>query len=273
VCAGCNTVYYKERLNLLSKTKLGSEILLSLQKSLPSKVASPVLILLSPKPLSIPIPGQAGWRIKPESRLAWMQSFVKNEDDNSPNTYRNFFTFGFNTALSVTAPEPLLLEFPGPNSHEKRDFWLLAIREMIAVRTLIHDFNIKGECTNRLIDKSVFGIVRLKAMLFLKTSVFAIQCEKFLSFLSLDSMAERDKIVKTVLSNLLSLNAKKEKLLYRKTMDQQAATADQPCDRETRGMRWRMPRGASCMKPWWKKRCSCIRRKEMRMDLYSEGLL
>lgn len=102
---------------------------------------------------------------------------------------------------STQMPEPILLEFPELTGHMRRDYWLVVIREIVAVHNFIRNYRLEGHAKGQALAKAVLGIARVKAIVAMQRGL-PPHPELLLTFLAADELPGGDLVLKALASAL-----------------------------------------------------------------------
>ncbi|XP_038688025.1 uncharacterized protein LOC119987240 isoform X2 [Tripterygium wilfordii] len=104
---------------------------------------------------------------------------------------------------SVSLSEPVRIEFPELKGHNRRDYWLAIIREILNVHRFMNKYHITGVERDEALSRAVLGILRIQAIQEI-TSANSIPCESLLMFTLCEQLPGGDLILET-LANMSSL--------------------------------------------------------------------
>eukprot|EP00850_Spirogloea_muscicola_P012469 SM000080S22984 [mRNA] locus=s80:576434:580910:- [translate_table: standard] len=99
--------------------------------------------------------------------------------------------------------EPVVLEFPELTGHMRRDYWLVLIREVVAVHAFIrsHFLELQPAAKSRALAKAVLGIARLKAIWTLHRAL-PPKPEALLTFVTADDLPGGDLVLSALAERL-----------------------------------------------------------------------
>ncbi|XP_076912991.1 uncharacterized protein LOC143571459 [Bidens hawaiensis] len=99
---------------------------------------------------------------------------------------------------SVSLSEAVVMELPELKGHNRRDYWLAVIREVLYSHRFIRKFQITGVQREETLLKTIFGILRIQALKDMMTSATPLSFEAGLMFNACDQLPGGDRILETL---------------------------------------------------------------------------
>ncbi|KAK4766096.1 hypothetical protein SAY87_007738 [Trapa incisa] len=98
---------------------------------------------------------------------------------------------------SISLSEPVFMEFPELKGHDRRDYWLAIIREILYAHMFIRKFQINGIERDEILSKAVLGILRVQALQEI-ASTSPLRFETLLTFNLCDQLPGGDLILEAL---------------------------------------------------------------------------
>ncbi|KAJ0764920.1 hypothetical protein HanPI659440_Chr08g0297581 [Helianthus annuus] len=99
---------------------------------------------------------------------------------------------------SVSLSEAVVMELPELKGHNRRDYWLAVIREILYAHRFIRKFQISGVEREETLLKTILGIIRMQALKDMMTSATPLSFEAGLMFNACDQLPGGDRILETL---------------------------------------------------------------------------